>query len=101
MSDGENATPGQHGGDAASGQHSGDAAPGQHSGDAAPEPSGLHTEGVAVADLFAKLTGDPRVAPVTRRSADAQAPSDADITVPLPVAATADEIGHLDRKSVV
>jgi len=86
MSDGENATPGQHGGDAA---------PGQHGGDAAPEPSGHHTEGVAVADLIAKLTGDPRVAPVTRRSADAQAPSDADVTVPLPVAATADEMPDL------
>jgi len=95
MSDGENATPGQHGGDAAPGQHGGDAAPGKHSGDAAPEPSGHHTEGVAVADLIAKVTGDPRVAPVTRRSADAQAPSDADATVPLPVAAIADEIPDL------
>jgi len=86
MSDGENATPGQHGGDAA---------PGKHSGDAAPESSGHHTEGVAVADLIAKVTGDPRVAPVTRRSADAQAPSDADVTVPLPVAAIADEMPDL------
>jgi len=86
MSDGENATPGQHGGDAA---------PEPTGGDAAPEPTGHHTEGVAVADLIAKLTGDPRVAPVTRRSADAQAPSDADVTVPLPVAATADELPDL------
>lgn len=78
MSDGENATPGRHGGDAAS-----------------PEPSGHHTEGVAVADLIAKVTGDHRVAPVTRRSADVQAPSDADVTVPMPVAATADEMPDL------
>jgi LCP family protein required for cell wall assembly len=112
MSDGENATPGQHGGDAARGQHGGDAARGQHGGDAArgqhggdaargqhsdaaPGPSGHHTEGVAVADLIAKVTGDPRVAPVTRRSADAKAQSDADATVPLPVAAIADEMPDL------
>jgi LCP family protein required for cell wall assembly len=87
MSDGENATPGQHGGDATPGQHGGDAA--------SPEPSGHHTEGIAVADLIAKVTGDPRVAPVTRRSADALAPSDADVTVPLPVAAIADEMPDL------
>jgi len=77
MSDGENATPGQHGGDAASG------------------PSGHHTEGVAVADLIAKITGDRQVSPVTRRSADAQAPSDADVTVPLPMAAIGDEMPDL------
>ena len=86
MSDGENATPGQHGGDAA---------PGQYGGDAAPEPPGHHTEGIAVADLIAKVTGDPRVAPVNRRSADAQAPSDANVTVPMPLAAIADEMPNL------
>ena len=57
MSDGENATPGQHD-DASS-----------------PESTGNHTEGIAVADLIAKLTGSSQVAPVTRRSADAQAPA--------------------------
>ena len=86
MSDGENATPGQHGGGAA---------PGRHDGDTPSESSGHHTEGVAVADLIAKVTGDNQVAPVTRRSADAQAPSDTDVTVPLPVAATADEMPDL------
>ena len=77
MSDGENATPGQHD-DAAS-----------------PEPSGHHTEGIAVSELIAKLTGNSEVAPVTRRSADAKAPDDADITVPITVAATADEMPDL------
>ncbi|MEJ6538486.1 MAG: LCP family protein, partial [Mycobacterium sp.] len=86
MSDGENATPGQHGGDAASGQHG---------GDAAPEPSGHHTEGIAVADLIAKVTGDPRVAPVSRRSADAKTTADAHVTVPKPGAAIADEMPDL------
>jgi len=77
MSDGENATPGQHG-DAAS-----------------PEPSGHHTEGIAVADLIARLTGSNQVAPVTRRSADAKPPDDADITVPISMAPAADEIPDL------
>ena len=69
MSDGENATPGQ----------SGDAV--------APKRSGNHTEGVAVADLIAKLTGSSQVAPVTRRSADRPKAADADATVPISVAA--------------
>jgi LCP family protein required for cell wall assembly len=77
MSDGENATPGQH------------------DGAASPEPSGHHTEGIAVTDLIAKLTGSNRVAPVTRRSADAGTPDDADITVPISMTATADELPDL------
>ena len=77
MSDGENATPGQHD-DAAS-----------------PEPSGHHTEGVAVSELIAKITGSSQVAPVTRRSADVEATDDAAITVPISVAATADEMPDL------
>ena len=77
MSDGENATPGQHD-DAAS-----------------PEPSGHHTEGVAVSELIAKITGSSQVAPVTRRSADVEATHDAAITVPISVAATADEMPDL------
>ena len=77
MSDGDNATPGQH-------------------DDAAfPEPSGLHTEGVAVSELIAKLTGSHQVAPVTRRSADTAAPEDSDITVPIPVSPAADEMPDL------
>ena len=77
MSDGENATPGQHD-DVSS-----------------PESTGNHTEGIAVADLIAKLTGSSRVAPVTRRSADAQAPDDAAITVPISMAPPADELPDL------
>ena len=77
MSDGENATPGQHD-DASS-----------------PESTGNHTEGIAVADLIAKLTGSSRVAPVTRRSADARAPDDAAITVPISMAPPADELPDL------
>lgn len=51
MSDGENATPGR-------------------AGDAAvPSTSGHHTEGVAVADVLAKVTGSSRLAPVTRHRA--------------------------------
>ena len=77
MSDGENATPGQHD-DASS-----------------PESTGNHTEGIAVADLIAKLTGSSQVAPVTRRSADAKAPDDAAVTVPISMAAPADELPDL------
>lgn len=77
MSDGENATPGQHD-DASS-----------------PESTGNHTEGIAVADLIAKLTGSSRVAPVTRRSADARAPDDAAVTVPISMAPPADELPDL------
>jgi LCP family protein required for cell wall assembly len=77
MSDGENATPGQHD-DVSS-----------------PESTGNHTEGIAVADLIAKLTGSSRVAPVTRRSADAQAPDDAAVTVPISMAPPADELPDL------
>jgi LCP family protein required for cell wall assembly len=75
MSDGKNATPGQ----------SGDAV--------APKRSGNHTEGVAVADLMAKLTGSSRVNPVTRRSADT--PSADDLTVPISVAAPGTEMPDL------
>ena len=51
MSDGENATPGRP-------------------GDAAvPGTSGHHTEGVAVADVLAKVTGSSRLAPITRHRA--------------------------------
>ena len=77
MSDGENATPGQHD-DVSS-----------------PESTGNHTEGIAVADLIAKLTGSSRVAPVTRRSADTQAPDDAAVTVPISMAPPADELPDL------
>ena len=75
MSDGENATPGR-------------------AGDAAvPSTSGHHTEGVAVADVLAKVTGSSRLAPVPRHRADspganspgANSPG-ADATVPIAAA---------------
>ena len=78
MSDGENATPGR-------------------AGDAAvPGTSGHHTEGVAVADVLAKVTGSSRLAPVTRHRAGspgadspgANSPS-ADATVPIAAAGRA------------
>ena len=72
MSDGENATPGR-------------------AGDAAvPSTSGHHTEGVAVADVLAKVTGSSRLAPVTRHRAGspgADSPdAGADATVPIAAA---------------
>ena len=78
MSDGENATPGR-------------------AGDAAvPGTSGHHTEGVAVADVLAKVTGSSRLAPVTRHRAGspgADSPGanspDADATVPIAAAGRA------------
>jgi len=87
MSDGENATPGQ--GDRSGGP--GDGQKPRPSGRApwerapAPSgPSGNHSEGIAVADLIAKLTGSQRVNPVTRRSVDVTPPSDDD-TVPITI----------------
>ncbi len=80
MSDGENATPGRP-------------------GDAAvPSTSGHHTEGIAVADVLAKVTGSSRLAPVTRHRAHppgapppgADSPdAGADATVPISVSARA------------
>jgi len=68
MSDGENATPGR-------------------AGDAAvPGTSGHHTEGVAVADVLAKVTGSSRLAPVTRHRAGSPG---ADATVPIAAAGRA------------
>jgi len=73
MSDGENATPGRP-------------------GDAAvPGTSGHHTEGIAVADVLAKVTGSSRLAPITRHRAHppgADSPdAGVDATVPISVAA--------------
>jgi len=78
MSDGENATPGR-------------------AGDAAvPGTSGHHTEGVAVADVLAKVTGSSRLAPVTRHRAGAPGADSpganspgADATVPIAAAGRA------------
>ena len=53
-----------------------------------PPPPGNHSEGVAVADLIAKVTGSVGPHPMTRRSVDVSAPAE-DATVPI---AMADEI---------
>jgi LCP family protein required for cell wall assembly len=89
MGDGENATPGPR--DAA------DRARRERLPQPGPESrraSGNHTEGVAVADLIAKITGDQRINPVTRRSAEVSA-ADSDPTVPLPVSAAPEELPDL------
>ncbi|MGI9162765.1 MAG: LCP family protein, partial [Mycobacterium sp.] len=47
--------------------------------------SGSHSEGVAAAELIAKLTGSQQINPVTRRSADAARVEDSDVTTPITV----------------
>ena len=58
-------------------------------------PTGSHSEGVAVADLIAKVTGVSGISPVTRRSVDV-VPSD-DATVPIPVADEIPDLAALAR----
>lgn len=96
MSDGDNATPDQSG--APEGEDRTVRLPRANSGRApwerSPEPSeptGTHSEGVAVADLIAKITGSSTVNPVTRRSVDVT-PAAEDATVPI---ALPDEIPDL------
>ncbi|WP_179473658.1 LCP family protein [Mycolicibacterium vinylchloridicum] len=120
MSDGGNATPGQHrapddGERVARAPRSGaGAAPWERASAAshrAPDtdsPSGNHSQGVAVADLIAKLSGSaPAVEPTHRRSEAPPADEteerpffddSADLTVPIPVAiaAYADEVPDLE-----
>ena len=89
MGDGENATPGQ--GDAPDRY-------GRAPATGSSRHSGNHAEGVAVADLIAKITGDKRINPVNRRSAelgDADSVADSESTVPLPIGAIPDEIPDL------
>ena len=89
MSDGENATPGHRGGP--EGDKRVARVPHSNSGRAPWErdhprasASGNHSEGVAAADLIAKITGVPGVNPVTRRSVDVS-PAVEDATVPITV----------------
>jgi LCP family protein required for cell wall assembly len=119
MSDGGNATPGQHrapdaGERVARTPRSGaGAAPWERAAAAhrAPEtdaPSGNHSQGVTVADLIAKLSGSAPAIEPTRRRSDAPASDEpeefpllddsADLTVPIPVvtAAYADEVPDLE-----
>ena len=70
MSDGPDAPPDRGGGT-------------ERVGRAARRSSGNHTEGVAVADLIAKITGDQGINPRNRRSVEVTPPAD-DLTVPLP-----------------
>ncbi len=56
-------------------------ASGEH---ASSRPSGSHSEGVAVSDLIAKLTGDQEIRPSTRRSASGRR-DDSEHTDPIPV----------------
>lgn len=103
MSDGGNATPGQHrapDGDervSRTPRPAAGSAPWERAPAAAP-PSGNHTQGVTVADLIAKVSGSRAPIEPTRRRAKA-ADDDAswDLTEPIPVvtAAYADEVPDL------
>ena len=116
MSDGDNATPGQ---DSAPGK-SGDlrpmrgyparapwervppqpAVPQPPGSPRDPTPSqpntGSHSEGVAVAELIAKVTGAATIRPNTRRSVDVSAAAD-DATVPIPVPDEIPDLAALAR----
>jgi LCP family protein required for cell wall assembly len=114
MSDGDNATPGQDGdthdqtdgrpnrGHPASARAPWERVPVPQPG--VPQPGddgnratgGNHSEGVAVADLIAKVTGATDITPVTRRSVDVTAPVD-DATVPIPVADEIPDLAALAR----
>lgn len=98
MSDGENATPDQSGvpgprGDGRTPYPASARPPWERvpSGGRKRGDPGNHTEGVAVADLIAKVTGDRTVNPVTRRSVDVRPPAE-DATMPI---AVPDEIPDL------
>ena len=88
MSDGGGATPGQND-------------PGGQNGTSPwertePEgPSGNHAEGVAVADLIAKLTGSAELNPVTRHRAEADTDDGSAATTPIPALNAGDDIPDL------
>ncbi len=79
MSDGSRATPGQN--DAPDGSGA--------------ESQGSHTEGIAVADLIAKLTGAQQINPQTRHRAEPDYPGDTEPTTPLPSLAAGRELPDL------
>lgn len=105
MSDGENATPdpGATGTPPDSGLRQPPVARAPWERVSVPRPAGNHSEGVAVADLIAKLTGSTEVAPITRRRAEPAADDDdpaAAVTTPIltrpaGVADLATAAGHL------
>lgn len=79
MSDGGRATPGQNDAPGGSGA----------------ESSGSHTEGIAVADLIAKLTGVQEIRPQTRHRAEPDQPVDSAPTTPIPSLTTGRELPDL------
>ena len=105
MSDGDNATPGQHrapapdpGGEriTRAPRPASGSAPWEPAAASWPAPSGNHTEGVTVADLMAKVGGSPK--PSRRRAEALQPDNSADRTEPIPVipVAYADEVPDLE-----
>ena len=94
MSDGDNATPEQKAGRSEPSAGRQGSAPWERT--PPDQPSGNHAEGVAVADLIAKLTGSGHVNPVTRhRAADDDDTDDAPATTPIPSPRVPDEIPDL------
>ncbi|MBU3751186.1 MAG: LytR family transcriptional regulator, partial [Mycobacterium sp.] len=84
MSDGENATPGQTGGPPGDERvipppQPRSAKPPWERDHVPGTPTGTHSEGVAVADLIAKITGEQGANPAGRRGVDV-APADQDAT---------------------
>ncbi len=79
MSDGGRATPGQNDSPEESGT----------------ESPGSHTEGIAVADLIAKLTGAQEINPRTRHRAEPDYPDDAALTTPSPSLTTSRDVPDL------
>lgn len=107
MSDGGNATPGQHRAPDAgervtrTPRSAAGAAPWERVPPAAP-PSGNHTNGVTVADLIAKVSGSqPPLEPKRHRAEAAEHDHSSDLTEPIPVVtvAYADEVPDLGALS--
>lgn len=70
---------------------------------ASSRPSGNHSEGIAVSDLIAKITGDQEIRPTTRRRASGQDIDDPDITDPIPASPRNDlpDLGAAARRPLV
>ncbi len=102
MSDGDNATPGQHRAPDPGEERithaprpASGATPWERAAASRSAPSGNHTEGVTVADLIAKVGGTPM--PSRRRVQTPQPDNSADLTEPIPVIpAYADEVPDLE-----
>ncbi|MCI4674563.1 LCP family protein [Candidatus Mycolicibacterium alkanivorans] len=102
MSDGDNATPGQHRAPDLDGQERMTRTPRPGSGSAPwegvpasrPAPSGNHTEGITVADLIAKIGGAPT--PSRRHVAPPPPDTSTDLTEPIPVVPAAYAVPNLE-----